>query len=392
MSDNLKERLLLMTTGFTRNAVVMGLSLILQLYMTGLGSNIFWVGVVSALGGIGTILFSPVWGSLSDKGERKFYLIISSMIALIFLLFYPLAPNFILIIFFVFLFSSANAGFVPIATTFASEKSKRRGIEVSFFNSALSFGNFMGMVIIGVLTIWLSVKMSLWVFVLVFALSILPIIWIKEDKSKVSIRTVHRGLLTLDDLSFMKENHLGSIYISAFLRQIGVSGVTSIAAVYFVYDAHLPLSLVGFLAGLNPLVQIFSTLFFARIAETKNSKISVMLGMAITTASILSFAIFRDVFGVGLAYGLLGLGFGAFISGSTTYISFTVSSDLRGRFMGLFTSFRSFGTVVGSFLGGIIALMIGYHLDFLFMAIAVGMAYMIVWLFFKENPVLQNAK
>ncbi len=70
-----------MTTGFTRNAVVMGLSLILQLYMTSLGANIFLVGVVSALGGIGTILFSPIWGSLSDRGGRKFYLIISSLIA-----------------------------------------------------------------------------------------------------------------------------------------------------------------------------------------------------------------------------------------------------------------------------------------------------------------------
>ncbi len=227
---------------------------------------------------------------------------------------------------------------------------------------------------------------------IIFVLSVLPIIWIKENKSRVTIHSTHHGLLTLNDLYFMKENHLGSIYISAFLRQISVSGVTSIAAVYFVYDAHLTPSLIGFLAGLNPLVQIFSTLFFAKIAEAKNSKISIMLGMGITTASILSFALFRDVLGVGLAYGLLGLGFGAFISGSTTYISFSVSSDLRGRFMGLFTSFRSFGTVVGSFLGGIIAMGIGYHLDFLLMAISVGMAYMIVWLFFKERPAFQNAK
>lgn len=380
-----------MTTGFTRNAVVMGLSLILQLYMTSLGANIFWVGVVSALGGLGTILFSPLWGSLSDKDGRKRYLIISSFIALIFLLFYPLTPNFILIVPLVFLFSSANAGFVPIATTFASERSKRRGIEVSFFNSALSFGNFMGMVIIGILTIWLSVKTSLWVFVLIFVLSILPIIFMKENKIKTS-HHVNHSLLTLNDLSFMKENHLGSIYTSAFLRQVGVSGVTSIAAVYFVYDAHLTPSLVGFLAGLNPLIQIFSTLIFAKIAESKNSKISITIGMAITTVSILSFALFRDVFGVGLAYGLLGLGFGAFISGTTTYISFAVSADLRGRFMGLFTSFRSLGTVTGSVLGGIIAMAIGYHLDFLFMAISVGMAYMIVWLFFKERPVFQNAK
>lgn len=391
MFDNLKERLLLMTTGFTRNAVVMGLSLILQLYMTSLGANIFWVGVVSALGGLGAILFSPLWGSLSDKDGRKRYLIISSFIALIFLLFYPLTPNFILIVPLVFLFSSANAGFVPIATTFASERSKRRGIEVSFFNSALSFGNFMGMVIIGILTIWLSVKTSLWVFVLIFVLSILPIIFMKENKIKTS-HHVNHSLLTLSDLSFMKENHLGSIYTSAFLRQVGVSGVTSIAAVYFVYDAHLTPSLVGFLAGLNPLIQIFSTLIFAKIAESKNSKISITIGMAITTVSILSFALFRDVFGVGLAYGLLGLGFGAFISGTTTYISFAVSADLRGRFMGLFTSFRSLGTVTGSVLGGIIAMAIGYHLDFLFMAISVGMAYMIVWLFFKERPVFQNAK
>lgn len=222
--------------------MVMGVSLILQLYMTSLGANIFWVGFVSALGSLGTIIFSPLWGSLSDKGGRKRYLMISSLVALIFLFFYPFAPHFLFVVILVFLFSSANAGFVPIATTFASESAERRGIEVGFFNSALSFGNFMGMVIIGILTIWLSVRMSLWAFVLIFVVSILPIIFIKENKSKISTHVNH-GLLTLSDLSFMRENHLGSIYISSFLRQIGVSGVTSIAAVYFVYDAHLPLSL-----------------------------------------------------------------------------------------------------------------------------------------------------
>ncbi|MEM3845216.1 MAG: MFS transporter, partial [Candidatus Parvarchaeota archaeon] len=115
----------------------MGVSLILQLYMTSLGANIFWVGFVSALGSLGTIIFSPLWGSLSDKGGRKRYLMISSLVALIFLFFYPFAPHFLFVVILVFLFSSANAGFVPIATTFASESAERRGIEVGFFNSAL---------------------------------------------------------------------------------------------------------------------------------------------------------------------------------------------------------------------------------------------------------------
>ncbi len=392
MNDGLKKRLSLLSTIFIRTSSIAGISIVLQLYMTNLGATLFQVGVASSLRGLAAIAFSPIWGSLSDKNGRKKYLFISSLMSLSILIFYPLAPNALWLMLLIFLFASTNSGFTPIATALASESSKRRGVEISFLNSAISVGNFVGKIIVGVVFLWISIELSLWIFILIFASSIMPLIAVNEKKrSKPSPKKRSNIFVNLEDVKLMKENQLWSVYIGTFLRQFGINGVLSIIAIYMVYSAKLTPSMTGFLAGLNPLVQIFSILFFARVVEKKNSKHSIMFGMALSALSLLFFAVWKSVLGISLAYIILGFGYGAFISGATTYISFVTSSNLRGRFMGLFSSFRSIGVVSGSLTAGAMAMAFGYEFSFIFMSALVGTAFLIVWLFFKEKNAIINS-
>ncbi len=393
MNDGLKKRLPLLSAIFIRTSSITGISIVLQLYMTDLGATLFQVGAASSLRGLAAIAFSPTWGALSDKNGRKKYLFVSSVMSLFILTFYPFASNVLWLTLLVFLFASTNAGFTPIATALASESSKRRGVEISFLNTSISIGNFIGKIIVGVVFLWISIKLSLWIFILIFASSVIPLLKINENEKDKSPQKKKRNVfINLEDVKLMKENQLWSVYIGTFLRQFGVNGVLSIIAVYMVYSARITPSMTGFLAGLNPLVQIFSILFFARVVEKKNSKHSIMLGMALTTLSLLFFAVWKSILGISLAYIILGLGYGAFISGATTYVSFVTSSNLRGRFMGLFSSFRSTGVVLGSLTAGAMATAFGYEVSFLFMSALVSAAFLMIWLFFKEkNAITDNS-
>ncbi len=384
MFKSSRKRLPLLLSTFLRITATAGISVVLQLYMAEIGASLFEIGSMSSLRGTASIIFSPVWGALSDKGGRKRYLLISSFLSLFILLFYPTASSALIVIVLVSLFASTNSGFNPIATALSSENSKRRGVEISFFNTAISIGNFTSKMMIGFTLLVISVKTSLWLFILIFSLSVIPLFWVKE--SIPHEREKRKLFFNVEDMKLMKENNLWSIYVGTFLRQFGVNGMLSIVAVYMVYSVKLSPFMVGFLASLNPLVQIFSILFFARMAEKKrSSKPSILFGMFFSVLSLLLFAMWKSAIGIALAYSCLGLGYGAFISGTTTYISFAVSSNLRGRFMGLFTSARSMGVVLGSLAAGTTSQFFGYESAFLLMSSLVLGAFFMILLFFREK-------
>jgi MFS family permease len=385
MVEILKKRLPLLSSTFLRITATAGISVVLQLYMAELGASLFEIGSMSSLRGLATIVFSPIWGSLSDRNGRKRYLLISSFLSFFILLFYPTVSSALIVIMLVSLFAATNSGFTPIATALSSETSKRRGVEISFFNTAISVGNFTSKIMIGFTLLIISVKTSLWIFILIFALGIVPLFWINEKRTHQA-RKKRNLFVSLEDIKLMKESNLWSVYVGTFLRQFGVNGMLSIVAVYMVYSVKLSPFMVGFLASLNPLVQIFSILLFARITERKrSSKSSILFGMFFSVLSLLLFAMWKSSLGIGLAYASLGLGYGAFISGTTTYISFAVSSDLRGKFMGFFTSARSVGVVLGSLTAGIMSQLFGYENAFFVMCALVLSAFFMILFFFKEK-------
>ncbi len=384
--NGFKKRFPLLFSTFLRFSSTMGLSLVIQLYMTDLGATLFDIGLFSALNGIGSVIFSPVWGVFSDGKGRKRYLALSSVLAAAVLFLYPFAPSIGIFLLLVFVFASMNAGFAPIATALASEGSKRRGREISFYNSATSTGNFASKVFMGFFLIWLSVKVSLWLFIIIFAIGVIALFLIKENgPQNPDAGKGKRFLMGIDDLKLMKSSGIWSIYMASFLRQAGTSGSIAVIAVYLVQKVGVSASTVGFLAGLNPLVQIFSTLYFARLVERKNSKFVMVLGIALSALSPFSFALGKNLIGIALAFSVLGFGYGAFISGTTTYISFATASELRGRFMGLFSSSRAMGTIFGPLVSGSLAAFLGYEPMFFVMGALTLAGSTVMAVFFKER-------
>ncbi len=386
MVERMKKRLPLLSSTFMRITSTAGLSVLLQLYMAQIGASLIEIGSMSSLRGLSTIVFSPIWGALSDKKGRKKFLLLSSFLSLSIMLFYPFSSSSLLILLLVSLFAAVNSGFNPIATALSSENSERRGVEISFFNTSISVGNFTSKMLIGFALIWISVKTSLWIFILVFMASLVPLFFVRDKNKNTNRREKTHLFLSSQDIYLMKNYKIWSIYVGTFLRQFGVNGMLSVVAVYMVYAVKLSPFMVGFLASLNPLVQIFSILFFARFVEKKrNSKPSILFGMAFSAVSLLLFATWKNAYGIALAYILLGLGYGAFISGSTTYISFAVPTNLRGKFMGFFTSSRSVGVVLGSLAAGATSEIFGYEIAFFFMCALVLSAFFMILLFFKEK-------
>ncbi len=386
MIEKMKKRAPLLSSTFLRITSTAGLSVILQLYMAELGAGLIEIGGMSSLRGLFTIVFSPIWGALSDKYGRKRYLMVSSFLTLAVMLFYPFSSKALLILILVSAFAAMNSGFNPIATALSSENSERRGVEISFFNTSISIGNFTSKILIGFALIFISVKISLWIFIVVFMASILPLFFVKDERRAKVKRREATLFLNSHDIYLMKEYKIWSIYVGTFLRQFGVNGMLSVVAVYMVYSVKLSPFMVGFLASLNPLVQIFSILFFARVVEKKrNSKRSILFGMAFSAFSLLLFATWKSAFGIAMAYTSLGLGYGAFISASTSYISFAIPSSLRGKFMGFFTSSRSIGVVLGSMAAGLTSEFLGYEAAFFLMFALVSSAFLMILFFFKEK-------
>jgi len=138
-----------------------------------LGASVTEIGLLSGANAIARIIFSMVWGKLSDSvGMRKSFLLI---------IFLALSPIFILLslaqtIFQLILIYSLLAiffsGFSPIAIMFAVEswQNKRWEGAVARYNSISRIGDILGLVMNAIITLHFKVN---WLFYISSALCLI---------------------------------------------------------------------------------------------------------------------------------------------------------------------------------------------------------------------------
>ncbi len=262
----------------------LGMGLLLQFRMRELGAPLFLVSLVSSIRGGTSSLMSPVWGSMSDKRrKRKLFLILSSAgtaLSISLYLVFSSPLNILLVSALVAVFSS---GFNPIAMALSTEYSGKKNSqakELSFLNSSNSLGMLIGRLLVGTLLIYFSVKESMFFLVALTWGAVLPVFFVRESENSEETRKRKRKFE--DVKSTLNRNGLWAIYLSAFIRQFGISGIMSLAAIYLTEKIGIRKSSVGFISAINPIVQTPSHIFFGRIVDKVGSKFLAASGIALT--------------------------------------------------------------------------------------------------------------
>ncbi|MFW6119763.1 MAG: MFS transporter [Petrotogales bacterium] len=389
----MKRRLPLLITALLRFTAVLSFGMLLQLRLRELGASVFIISLLTTVRG-GVMTFgSPIWGALADEKQyRKSLLIfLVSFPGLLYLLyaFLQVPYHFILIAGAIAFFSS---GFRPVvlavSTVSVGNSVSKSSREISFINAASSLGMFLGRMLVSLLLIILSVQNTLLLFALLVFAAAAPSLRIKETK-RTDVRDrygnlLHRIFPITVDPTPLKQNGLWAVYLGSFMRQLGIAGIMSIIAIYMTESVGLSESLAVLLSGINPALQFFSHLLFGRLISHIGPKISTVIGIFLSTMTAVFLSLANGWIMIALAYGCLGLAFGAFINGASTFITLNSPNERRAEFLGLLRSSRSMGFMVGPITAGLIAESTFTGM-FAFMATVMAISGLIVVIFSKED-------
>ena len=343
-----------------------------QLYLKGLGTSTFLIGMVATLMAGGMLAGGLMWGTISDHVRRRrllFLLALGLALATGVLSFLPPTPVVLGLSFIRSLFFS-GLGAVAIAVISASSRIERRGKNLSYVSSARALGFAIGAASSGVLLEILGFRAAFAVSACLPLVAALVLLRLPDDNPVQRPRPTHawREALT---------KGLGDLYIAVALRQMAVFGAFALLIVYM-DTIGIPPSMMGIVAASNTITQVLALVAFGWLADRVGRRRVFMFGSALSIVTPLVFVVLPNLLGMALGYVTLGIGFSSLHVGATAHIGDRVSEEKQGQMLGLYESSRGLGGLAGPAVAGAIIPAIGFQGMFIVMAGIAGLGFLLM--------------
>ncbi|MFC7167697.1 MFS transporter [Halospeciosus flavus] len=384
-------------------AILMGTGL--AVIVERLGGSPFAVSMVLGAYFGGMMLFAPFWGAVADAtGRRRDVLLWTSALATLTVPLLVVAEGVWAPIGLRGLYAVFAAGFSPVMLSFASARGgdDDRGSEMGFFNSARGAGITVGQVGAGVLlglatpdTFYLVVAGVSAVSVLAVALVTDPADVDGTTDPKTVVSEVRRRLFPPpDEREHFDRGGLRWLYVALVARNTTVLGVISLLPTYFAGPVGASTAVMGLLLALNPAGQTVCMYVFGKAADAYGRKPLITAGIAgsgafavLAAAASLPTAEGVRVVVAGLAMVLIAASFSAMNTGAVAFIGDVAPPEHESGLMGLRTTAKGLGGLLGPVLVGSLATATSYRTAFLLgSSLAFGAAVLASVRLVETNP------
>ncbi|MFB6137507.1 MAG: MFS transporter [Halobacteriaceae archaeon] len=382
-----RQRALVALAAATRygGGVVMGTGLAVLVERA--GGSPFAVSLLFPAYFLPMVVFAPAWGAVADvTGRRRAVLLGTGALATLSVL-----PLFALdgvwpLIGARGLYAVFAAGFPPVMLAVVSDLGGRgrRGRELGFFNSARASGFTGGQLAAGTL---LGLVAPAGLYLVVAGLSAVATLAVlalstgttggagdraPDGERGLDLRAVggavrERLLPSAADRAHLHRNGLAWLYVALALRNATVMGVMSLLPVYLTGPLGVPEPLMGVVLAANPASQVVFMTAFGRVADARGRRPLVVLGMVgggafavlIALASLAPTLAGRLAVALAAAV-LIGASFSAMTTGALAFIGDVAPDGRESELMGLRTTAKGVGAVLGAPAFGGVATVVGY--------------------------------
>ncbi len=341
MNSVLCFNLVTLLTGFSFFSFI----LLIPLFADELGMNLTEIGITLAVFSIAIILFSPLWGHLSDRyGHRRFFLIFGNLLFFVssFLYMYVHTLEGLIVVRFL-----QGIGFAtnPMLTALFSEHfGEQAARRFGAFSAANAVGWGLGSLLSGILADTIGIR---WGFAIV---SLLPLIsagfiyWgLPEKPSSIPVKRTHESIRVPGKLFYL--------YGMIFVRHSAAVALWSIFPLYL--KTFVPsLSLVGAVNGINMLLQPLFMLALGRNAERWDKLQMVLLGVGGSVLTFLVYALAPSIWQIIIGQVMIAASWSAMFIGINLYMIEEVPQGSRGKAFGYLQSAFTSAASVGPLLGG----------------------------------------
>lgn len=377
-----REELLTSFAGAAQIATTILLGTVMAVYVGERGSP-FAVGMIVTVYSFVIIIAAPVWGTIADMtGRRRVLLIVTAGFATVSIL--PLVlirgvwgPIGIRGVYAVF-----TAGFLPIVLTIVSNRGgiEARGRSLGSFNSVRSMGFTVALLVAGVLLSYYTYQTIYLIIAAVSGVALLAVVLISDPtpdpKQQPSLGELRRGIRKrlfpgIGEREVLMTNGLHWLYVALALRNASWKGLSSLLPVYLILNVGSSEMVMGVILALAPAAEIIGMYTFGRVADSVGRKpiivggvgahalVGFVVALATTPSTVL---VGQVVAAVGLV--IKGTGYSALVAGSLAFIGDVSPVERESQLMGLRSTARGIGGVLGPMLIGGIATVFSFEVSF----------------------------
>jgi len=344
----------------------------------------FAVSLVFTVYWFGLMVFSPVAGAIADvTGRRRGVLVGTALCSTLAILPLTVVDGVWGPLAFRGLFAVFAAGFLPVMLAIVSERGgdAARGQSLGFFNSTQAVGftlaQFFAGVLLGLVAPW-----ALYLVVAaVSAVVVLAAVFVADPTpptttdrptlAELGREVKHRLLPAPEDRAHLESHGLKWLYVAVLLRNMTVLGTSSLLPIYLLGEIGVSAFVMGILLAINPAAQMLFMYLFGYVADAAGRKPLVVYGMAaagvhalIVTAAVVPASLFVRAAVVALAFLLLAAAYSSETTGTYAFIGDIAPEARESELMGLHSTARGFGGVIGPPLIGGLATLFSYEVAF----------------------------
>lgn len=377
-----RQRTLIGVAAATRMMANILMGTVLAVYIGRRGSP-FAVSLVMTAYWFGLMFFAPIWGAVADvTGRRRAVVIVTGSMATLAILPLTVIDRVWISIGLRAVYAVFAAGFLPVLLSIVSVYGGRtgRGRSIGFFNSATAAGFTLAQLTAGVLLGLLVPFEVLAVVAGVSAVATLVLVWLADPTPTPSVdptvdelvRAIKRRLLPgVADRAHLRTHGLRWLYVALAIRNMTVLGIGSLLPPYLIEGVGVSTLVMGILLAINPAGQTAFMYVFGRIADTIGRKPLIVGGMAASGVYALVVAsaggsgpLALRIVVAGGAFVLLGAAYSAMTTGALAFIGDVVPPSREAEMMGLRSTAKGLGGVLGPALIGALATLFGYQFAF----------------------------
>ena len=351
------------------------------------------IQLVSSIFPLTSFLFPIVLGKISDKIQNRLIFIISGTIGIsATLLLLIFTKEIIWIIIFLFLYGFFSSCYRLIFVLY-QELVENNSKFISYYNGMITLGWFLGAQLGGIFIEIFGI-LNIFFFLLIFSIiNIVLLIFIKEDRQLILDHYNTTSNLKLNDNNEQERGKSisKSIYYALFFRNYGVRPVMAILAIlmtnYLTSDSQ-----IGFLIGVNPLIQFFLMFLIANYIKEKNEKKLMVIGYLLSAVTLFGYIISIDLYGFLFFQILVSFSYAMFWNATQIYIAQRTTPQNKGKYIGYANSSFYLGSFIGGlFFGSLLSFNSNYYYSIWFMIIfPVISATIILFKFNKEEGSLRR--
>lgn len=385
MSEGRRERYQRLAIGVAAaankgRAVMMGTAM--AVYVGRVGSP-FAVSLVMTVYWFGLMVISPVAGAVADAtGRRREVLVGTAALATLAILPLTVVDGVWDPLAFRGIFAIFAAGFLPVMLAIVSERggNEARGQSFGFFNSTQAIGftlaQFFAGVLLGLVAPW-----ALYLVIALVSASVAVAGFFINDTTPTRSNTLLFGELVAEIRTRLlpaseDRKHLGShglkwLYVAVLLRNMTVLGTSSLLPIYLVGEIGVSEFVMGVLLAINPAAQMLFMYLFGHVADTSGRKPLIVYGMAgacvhalVVAGAVLPASVSLRAVVVGVSFLVLAAAYSSETTGTYAFIGDIAPKDRESELMGLHSTARGLGGVIGPPLLGGLATLFSYEMAF----------------------------